>query len=456
MHTPYVANENISLRARSACLLGRVVSWASRSLGRGSGMVIGGRVALRLAPDALAQTAASRRLTLVSGTNGKTTTTALLRAARSTQGVVASNVSGANMPAGLLASLLREARAPEAVLEVDEAYLPAILAQARAEHVVLLNLSRDQLDRHHEVRHLAEAWRRGLRDHPPVQVIANADDPLIVWAAHQAPRVTWVGAGAAWTQDAALCPRCSTALSYPSRGWVCPSCGLQRPDCAWTLCDPCAVAADGREVRWDLVIPGHANRSNATMALVSALAGVEDWTDTTNASAAMVAAMSRVSDIGGRYATITVAGRRVRLLLAKNPAGWAEALRLLDPGGLPVVLEVNDNLADGRDPSWLWDVDFTVLRGRPVWVCGTRADDLAVRLLHDDVDHHLQTRGIDAIAAIPGNQVEYIGTYTAFQDLRRHGGRPPSPGRSGRARLATRVRRPIRGSVLPAVPLGPS
>jgi UDP-N-acetylmuramoylalanine-D-glutamate ligase len=179
----------------------RTVNRASRMSGRGSGTVVGGRVGMKIAPDLVATLARGRTVILVSGTNGKTTTTSMVVAGWG--GEVTTNETGANMPAGHLAALV-ESRNEHVALEVDEAWLADTLTSTRPHVVVLLNLSRDQLDRSNEVRHLAERWRHALssRDDRKTIVVANANDPLVVYAAEVGAHVVWCDVPTTWIADA--------------------------------------------------------------------------------------------------------------------------------------------------------------------------------------------------------------------------------------------------------------
>ncbi|MST35147.1 hypothetical protein GHK86_20745, partial [Acidimicrobiaceae bacterium USS-CC1] len=168
-------------RTRTAVRVGGAVGDLSRRMGLGAGSTVGGRAILALDPGAIRRLAAGRRSALVSGTNGKTTTTSLLRAAVGTTGPVVTNLQGANLPFGIAAALAEGGAADTAVLEVDEAWFGQVVADTDPAAVVLLNLSRDQLDRNSEVRTLAGTWRRALADRPRTVVVANADDPLVVW-----------------------------------------------------------------------------------------------------------------------------------------------------------------------------------------------------------------------------------------------------------------------------------
>ena len=198
----------LPMRARVATTVGGAAATVSRLAGKGDGSVIGGVISLRLAPDLLSLLAAGRQVVLVTGTNGKTTTTKLITAALAPLGgEIASNIYGANMEAGLTSALSRAPEARVAVLETDEKYIPAMVKATRPKVVVLLNLSRDQMDRAAEIWLLARRWREALGNAPDCRVVANADDPLVAWAAGSARQVTWVAAGQRWREDSWCCPQ---------------------------------------------------------------------------------------------------------------------------------------------------------------------------------------------------------------------------------------------------------
>lgn len=392
----------------TATRVGKLAAAASRVAGLGSGGVIGGKLCLALAPDAARALAQGRRIVLVSGTNGKTTTTALTTAALESSGPVASNRSGANLANGIVGALLSD-RSPTTVLEVDEAVVPWAVAALSPSVVVLLNLSRDQLDRLHEVRSVAAAWRKALADAPGLTVVANADDPLVAWAAELADRVVWVAAGQPWRQDASTCPGCRGVIEWDETSWRCPSCDRARPEPA---------AAFGEDGVWfegegwhpmAVPFPGRCNRANGAMALAAAREfGV--------APAAAASRWDAMADVGGRYRHTSVDGRDTRLLLAKNPAGWAEALDLVDDDAA-VVAVLNARAQDGQDPSWIWDVPFERLAGRTVACSGERAADLAVRLRYAGVDFTLQPDPLDGVRALPAGRVDVVANYSAFHRL---------------------------------------
>ncbi|HET6915812.1 MAG TPA: MurT ligase domain-containing protein [Acidimicrobiales bacterium] len=409
---PTVApTSKLSARTRLAAGLGGAVSEASRRLGRGGGSVIGGRAILAVDPGALAGLSRGHRIALVSGTNGKTTTTSLLRTALATTGPVVTNLLGANLPPGLAAALAGGRPGAPGALEVDEAWLGRVAAATDPVAVALLNLSRDQLDRNNEVRRLASTWRAAF-ERSGATVVANADDPLVVWGAGLAPSVRWVGAGLPWTDDAAGCPACGGRISFdPSGDWACGSCDFSRPKLDAWLEGHELVSSDGSRTALPLSLPGRANRANAAMAIVVAeILGVE--------RSVAASAMASVSDVVGRYSTVRMGGTEARLLLAKNPAGWLEVFDVLRPAPMPVVVAINARIADGRDPSWLWDVPFERLTGRVVFASGERSRDLAVRLHYAEVEHVHEPDPIAAVTRAHVSSLDVVGNYTAFQDIR--------------------------------------
>jgi lipid II isoglutaminyl synthase (glutamine-hydrolysing) len=428
------------VRYRLAILTTRAVNATSRRLGRGQGTVAGGRSGLKVDPRLLQRLTTDLEVSLVTGTNGKTTTTRLLSVALGVDGArVVSNETGSNMPPGHVAALAGDRTATRAVLEVDEIYLPRVLAATKAACVVLLNLSRDQLDRTNEVRMVAGNWRAALAAAPHVTVVANADDPLVAWAAGAASMVLWVAVGLGWQLDAVGCPSCEGRIAFaPDGSWTCVSgCGFARPDPLVTLTATDhgtthhAVWADGRSQEITLTLPGRFNYANALMAAVAAEGQGID-------AAAALTVMGAVGEVAGRFTTRVVAGVPVRLMLAKNPAGWSELLDLVAQDDGPIVISINARTADGADPSWLWDVPFERLVARVVVATGDRCRDLSVRLRYAGVRHVMEPNPFAAlrIAATgggdpraddaatdgaptddPATSVDVIGNYTAFGEL---------------------------------------
>jgi UDP-N-acetylmuramyl tripeptide synthase len=502
----------------------------SRATGRGDGSVIGGRLGLMIDPDLLAHLSNGRQIALISGTNGKTTTTRLATAALGVLGPVATNSYGANMPTGHTSALAKAGDTPYAVLETDEHYLPQVLEATHPRVIALLNLSRDQLDRAKEVAMMAQLWRDTLRDQP-VHLVANADDPMVVWATGGSDQVTWVAAGQRWHDDSWVCPECGGAIARagevppaaaaalaapdltpggmlaagnvpdaetppgtieagsaaptvtqsgptaptmapdgatapdggtaatvapagaaalstqattqgtpgaapetvsanlggepsvdavaepladsgggsPDAEWHCTNCALRRPTPQWTVDGDAVVDPQGVRHEVKLQLPGRVNRANAATALaVAAQFGVPP--------AEAAPRLSEVASIAGRYAQVERDGKAIRLLLAKNPAGWLEAFDMADPA--PTLLSINARDPDGLDTSWLFDVDFSPLAGRPVLISGDRAFDLAVRLEVNEVPFSYVRSLTEALAATPPGRLEVIANYSAFQDIR--------------------------------------
>jgi UDP-N-acetylmuramyl tripeptide synthase len=440
---PVPPSAGLPARTRLAAGAGTAVAGLSRLLGRGGGSVVGGRATLALDPRALEHLAAGHAVGLVSGTNGKTTTTSLLRAGLATTGPVVTNLLGANLPPGLTSALVGSPPGAPAALEVDEAWLGRVVDATAPAVVLLLNLSRDQLDRNNEVRRLASSWRAIFAGRSGTTVVANADDPLVVWGAGAADDVVWVAAGQPWTADASGCPKCGARILFSptagaaagaaaggaagaagaAPGWACSSCDLRRPDLAVTIEDGRVVSTDGWSVSLRLALPGRCNQANAAIALAAAVRMGAD-------PVAAMEAMASTAEVVGRYRTVDAGGVDARLLLSKNPAGWLELFDILAPPPGPVVVAINARIADGRDPSWLWDVPFERLAGRLVVASGERSADLAVRLHYAEIDHVRIPDPVEAVreagrhaAALTTTDarrpaVDVVANYTSFQELR--------------------------------------
>ncbi len=404
-----VTDAKMPLRAKVATSVSKTAAALSRAAGRGDGSVIGGWIGLKIDPDLLGHLAAGRAIALVSGTNGKTTTTRLAAAALGVLGPVATNSFGANMPTGHTSALAKAGATPFAVLEVDEHYLARVIDETNPRVVALLNLSRDQLDRAKEVAMMAQMWRTALAGHPDVSVVANADDPLVVWAARGSSRVTWFSAGQRWIDDSWVCPESGDAIERANGDWWCTGCPLRRPNPQWRVEDDGVVDPRGD---WHLVklqLPGSVNIGNAATALaVAAEFGVRPIE--------ALPRLATVSSIAGRYAQVDREGRNIRLLLAKNPASWLEAFDMAEQA--PTLLSINARDPDGFDTSWLYDVDFAPLHNRPVLITGERAYDLAVRLEVNGIPFRHVLTFDEAIRSVPPGRLEVIANYTAFQDIR--------------------------------------
>jgi lipid II isoglutaminyl synthase (glutamine-hydrolysing) len=303
------------------------------------------------------------------------------------------------------------------VLEVDERVLPRVVDPLGVELLVLGNLSRDQLDRYGEVHAVGDLWRNVAETHPDLRVVANASDPHVVWAATPA-KTTWVELGLGWRNDAATCPNCAALLRWSADRFDCPSCGFGQPATPNRL-DGDTLVLDGTRVPLRLALPGRWNLANAALSVTAAATHF----DVAPGEAAEAA--GTITTVAGRYMTVALPdGRRARVLLAKNPAGWSEVLHHLSVP-LParrncsVVIAVNARVADGKDPSWLWDVPYELLRGQPVATAGERAFDVAVRLRYAEVDHIVERDPLAAAAKLPGDDVNIVASYTQFSAIYR-------------------------------------
>ncbi len=403
----------------------RLAGAAIRASGRGQGATLPGLLAERCAPGIAARRAARLdRVVLVTGTNGKTTTTAMVAAALAASGRrVASNAAGSNLYRGMATALLAASPATQdAVLEVDEAVLATAVQELRPCLVVLLNLTRDQLDRYHEVGGLARRWRQAVAALAPgAVVVANGAEPPTAWVAQAAPsallvRVESGGLG----RDHAGCPACGSLLSQAGSGsYECGHCGWA-PGLASVRVERAGHQAslNGPGGTWPARLPLASDGSALDVAAA--------WAAATRLGVDPAAALTTIAGIGtvqGRYATCSWHGLMVRLLLAKNPAGWDEALSAADDWRRAAVVAVNAGIPDGRDTSWLWDVDMARLRDRPlVAATGQRAEDVALRLEVAGVPCRVVRPLATAIAWAGGwtgqRGVDLFADYTSFSQAR--------------------------------------
>ncbi len=441
-------------RLSGAVAAGRAVAAITRLLRVGGGTVLPGRVARWLCPQALEVLSSSLEpVVVVSGTNGKTTTARLVARALELAGLRAvHNRAGANLHAGLLASLVLASdlrgrpRAQAGVFEVDEATLPSVLPVLRPRVLVLTNLFRDQLDRYAEVERVAEGWRRALRRLPPSTVVCYpADDPQVAEVAQQAPVGLPFGiedpsVGRDTLEEAAdvrYCYRCGVPYRYTvaflshAGHYACPVCGWARPRPS--------VRAEGVELRG---ASGSAIRvawDGGSTAVRTSLPGLYNVYNVLAAAAACRAlglparvlreAAESTRPAFGRGERLAWDGVAVQILLVKNPAGFNEALRLVVPERpRSLLVAINDRTADGKDPSWLWDVDFEQLCGLEAHVTasGLRAEELALRLKYAGWPEEAMTVERDLARALrvarqrtpPGGVLFCLPTYTALLELR--------------------------------------
>jgi lipid II isoglutaminyl synthase (glutamine-hydrolysing) len=446
-----------NLRSAGAILAGKASSLASRTLGRGGGTALPGLVAGHIAPDLLGHLASQlgHGCSAISGTNGKTTTSLMVAEMARAAGMrPLHNRAGSNLARGLTTALLAEASIDGTVsdaakrigvFEVDEAALPDLAASLRPRAVALLNLFRDQLDRYGEVDIIADKWRVSVASLPPSTVlVVNADDPSLAPIAETANgRVIRFGLDdrdavgrVEHAADIRWCHFCSHELTYEPAyyahigHWRCAGCGRYRtrPDVSVTRV---REKTEGTKVQ--VVTP------LGVIDQVVRLKGLYNAYNAAAAAAVGVAMQLPLEAIAeglsasqaafGRQEQFTLDGREVTVLLGKNPTGFNQLLQMLSTidGKKHLALFLNDGIADGRDVSWIWDVDFELLRGHvaSAVVSGRRATDLALRLrygeicdemvVEEDIENALRT----ALAGSPiGTNLYVLPTYTAMLKVR--------------------------------------
>jgi UDP-N-acetylmuramyl tripeptide synthase len=436
----------------------RAVGAVSRLRGGGASSAPG-KVLMRLDPGAIGALGARlpRGSVLVSATNGKTTSSALLAGILERAGVsLVNNQTGANMAGGIASTLLAAARPGGRIagelglFEVDELWLDSLAAQLHPRAILLGNLFRDQLDRYGELETIADRWAAAVHTGPARDstLVLNADDPAIADLGRErdAP-VLYFGVeddslalpGMAHAADAKHCRRCGAPYVFEAiylghlGHYHCPSCGQTRPAptvtatrvtlqgvraASFTLQTPSGVA----EVA--LALPGLYNVYNALAAAAMATSleiGLPE----------IVAGLEATKAAFGRAETVHVGGREMQILLVKNPAGANEVLRTLalEPGEHDLLGVLNDKIADGRDVSWIWDADFELLAGRvrQATCSGSRAPELALRLKYAGIDParirvqaDLPTALREAAAdrSDPRTPLYALPTYTAMLALR--------------------------------------
>ncbi len=430
-----------NLRLRLAIASARATRALVRRLHIGAGSVLPGEVAShvysRLLPALASQ--ARRGVILIAGTNGKTTTSHLVRSILERRGwTVAHNVTGANLENGLVSALLDHAdlngqlAVDYAIFEVDENVLPRLLDQVTPQVIVCLNLFRDQLDRYGEVDSISQRWARAMARLPrETTVILNADDPRLSSLGQQlAQRVVYFGLNEPdsfigempHAVDSVYCPRCGAPLDY--RGFYLSHLGDYRcPNCGFARSQPSIDSLD-----WSQALVGLYNKYNTLAAiLVGQSVGVDN--------AAIRDAVEHFHAAFGRAEEIEVGGRCIRILLSKNPAGMNETIRVLESARLQgetrtALLVLNDRIPDGTDVSWIWDVDTEKLiaPGATLVVSGDRAYDMALRLQYSDnlqgapgmvVEPDLRQAVQEALLRTPEGQALYIlPTYSAMLEVR--------------------------------------
>jgi lipid II isoglutaminyl synthase (glutamine-hydrolysing) len=428
----------------------RAAGRLSRLAARGGGTTIPGKILATVDPEAVGTLARLLPLgsALVTATNGKTTTAAMVAEILRRRVRLAHNRAGANLVSGIASTLLDARDAELGLFEVDEAAFPEVARRTRPRAVCLGNLFRDQLDRYGELELIAERWRSavgGLGEDAWVAV--NADDPLLAHIVLGRTNVLRFGLDdhrvarerLPHAADSKHCPDCGAPFDYAAAyvghlgDYRCPNGHMARPpldvtareielsglrSAAFELHTPLGAR------RVELALPGLYNVYNAVAAASLALvlgSGLEE----------VATGIGRFRAAFGRFERIQAADRSVLLLLVKNPAGANEVVRTLVGGGPPrlAVIALNDDIADGRDVSWIWDVDFEpLLEGLETLVAtGARAQELALRfayggLARDRIEvvpslERALDRGLELTP--PEGELVVLPTYTAMLALRR-------------------------------------
>jgi lipid II isoglutaminyl synthase (glutamine-hydrolysing) len=445
---------------------GKAVRWVSRSTGRG-GTALPGRTANAIHQGLVGEMAQSipNGSALVTGTNGKTTTTRIIAAAlRHSELVPLTNGEGANLMQGIATSLLIQADSrgrfahPDRLVglfEVDEGVLPAAIGEIAPRMIVVTNLFRDQLDRYFEIDFVAALWTAALKGLPATStLVLNADDPLVAYlGAEVANPVVYYGLQDARSGGTALersadsrrCPRCSADLEYGRTFYAhlghysCPACGWRRPqpsvyaanvDLEGSAGSTAELVTPSGSLHLRIPLPGAFNVYNAVAAAAAALrlGAVPD---------AVEQSISRVQGAFGRMETLQVEGRAVALEMAKNPSGFNQVFDLVlqQRGRLRLLIGLNNNPQDSRDVSWIWDINAEALRGRveSLVVTGMRAAEMVLRLKYASVldggdgtgpprlsvNPDLVKALDEAVAATPeGETLHVLANYSAMWTLR--------------------------------------
>ncbi len=437
------------MRLFAEIVLARAAARLSRVVGAGGGTTVPGKLLWRLDPGAVDRLAARLPLgsALVSATNGKTTTSAMVARILAPSVRLAHNRSGANLVSGVASALLAAREAELGLFEVDEAALPEVARRLRPRAVCLGNLFRDQLDRYGELELLAGRWRTAMRELPPeATLVVNGDDPQVGDLARERQVATVFGlddprhasSELQHAADSKWCVRCGTPYTYAAAyighlgDYRCEACGQGRP-----ILDVCAreIELNGLEsVSFELTTPEGSRRIELAVPglynVYNALAAASLARELGMELERIQAGLQGFSAAFGRFERIALGDRTLLVLLIKNPAGANEVVRTLVAGGAPRVLLValNDEIADGRDVSWIWDVDFEPLLAgvERLVATGGRAAELALRFkyaglpgdaievvppLGDALDRGLELTG-------PGSELVALPTYTAMLALR--------------------------------------
>ncbi|MDE2025601.1 MAG: DUF1727 domain-containing protein [Patescibacteria group bacterium] len=415
-------------------LAGKLVVLVSKISNKGNGSTWPGHIALSVHKNFLQDLLKKNphlKVVFIVGTNGKTTTGKMITTILEKNGKsVFQNTSGANLLNGIASSFIRQAdisgKITEefAVFEVDENMLPLAIGQIVPFAVVALNLFRDQLDRYGELDSIAKKWKLALAGLPvSSHVILNGDDPQIAFLGDAVrTQIAYFGIEdkaklrktLQHAADTIYCPKCSHKLVFSGTYfshigiWHCPSCGLKRP-----------VPSIKKSIS---PLPGVYNEYNTAAAVTFAKAVGISQEDAQKS-------LEYLTPAFGRQEKILFEGRHIQLFLAKNPTSFNQSIRtVVEMGGKHVLFVLNDRIPDGRDVSWIWDMDIEqyVDKLNSVIVSGDRTYDMALRMHYADVGEklHVSDTVYEAIQTgvkkINTDETLYIlPTYSAMLETRK-------------------------------------
>lgn len=392
------------------------ISIISKFFGFGAGETWPGEIALRLSPRILTSLASQLKkgVVLIAGTNGKTTTTLMVKTILEKNGFSAvHNASGANLLNGIVSSLIRHAdwsgklSADWGIFEVDENSLPIVLRFVKPKKIALLNVFRDQLDRYGEVDVIVEKWANSLKEY---DLILNADDPAVAYLGKN-NKALYFGVNdkneflkeKEHATDSTFCPNCGNRLSYDGifyshlGHWNCEKCNNKRPK-------PGVFMAKSP-------LPGLYNQYNTLAAVaIATTLGIK------NGDALLEGFMPAF----GRQEEFS--SSNVKLFLSKNPAGFNASIRTVkELGAKHILVVLNDRIPDGRDVSWIWDVDFEHLQGATITVSGDRVYDLALRMQYAEIKNFIVEENLEEAIqkSLTGEKLYILATYSAMLECRK-------------------------------------
>lgn len=440
----------MSVRSSFATSAAGLARWGLRSVLHRNGGVLPGTVAMKIDPELLGTLGRMLdKSVVVTGTNGKTTTTNLIADAVAASGAITvCNRAGNNMEPGIVGALLESYgrikhqgdTARIGVFECDELYTARILPKLKPRFFVLLNLFRDQLDRCGEIDHTQDVIVQALESSRFTTLIFNADDPLCAAIADRVPNpaipfglTEATGTETTRISESRFCPKCGTPLDYAFvqygqlGSYACPECGWSRPELARSVS---RVALTPKGYSFDATGKNeqvtHIDTSYNGLYMVYNVAAAFFAAQQLGAHAEQFQhVLDAYVPAGGRMASWDVAGRKVVSNLAKNPVGFDRQIQQIKTaGGTLAAFFLNDNDADGHDVSWIWDVDFERIADTPGLVAfagGTRAHDMQVRLKYAGIEVQIIGSIAPALAAVAQKNIDEpfyaVANYTAFPAL---------------------------------------